>query len=103
MQIETKLEPKELVDYDFTLEGAVGLPFTLDTTLGDTIKFGDPDIIVTLAPRPHLSDPTKLSPGREVTIKTSKVLAYVKTTRQVIPLPDEQARWKALTSSSTKS
>lgn len=94
MLTETPLNPKLVYDYDFTLEGGIGIPLTIDPTLGDSIEFGVEDIKVILKGRPTLQDKDKFLAPDEVVIHRIKVLAYHKREREVLPLtPEQQAEW----------
>lgn len=94
MKIDSPLEPKVVIDYDFTLEGGIGIPLVIDPTLGDSIEFGDQEVKVFLKGRPTLLDKTKFLAPDEVKISRSKILAYHRREREVLPLtPEQQAEW----------
>lgn len=94
MLIETPVEPKIVLDYDFTLEGGVGIPLVIDPSVGDSIEFGDLEVKVTLKGRATLLDESKFLAPDEFSITRSKILAYHKREREVMPLtPEQQVAW----------
>lgn len=91
MKIESPLDPKIVLDYDFTLEGGVGIPVTIDPTIGDAIMFSDNEVHINLRGRPTLMDKSKFLASDSVVINRTKILAYHVREREVFPLTPEQA------------
>lgn len=94
VQIEAPLNPKLVLDYDFTLEGGIGIPVTIDPSLGDEITFSDMEVRITLRGRPTLQDKSKFLAPDAVVLNRTKVLAYHVREREVLPLsPEQQVEW----------
>lgn len=79
---------KHIAEYEFqfTNGGSVGLSLDLDA--GDTINFFDDRIEIHVCGAPHLEDPTKHLPDRDITLYRQHVISVQKLINVIQPLPE---------------
>ena len=86
---------KKVDDYDIVFDSGMLLPITLDSTLGDTIIFGEKLITVVLTSKTSLNDPTKTLPAEDITIFVSHIVSIQHRVREVVELtPEQKLDWQ---------
>ena len=89
MEILTPTVKKTLHDYTFTFETGMVLPLTVDLEAGDTIEFKADSVLVYLAAKPSLADPTKPTSAEDITILT-KGLSIVQHGEREVEEPSQK-------------
>lgn len=85
-------QTKIIVDYDFTFQGGIIQSYSIDKAAGDTIDLETYPhaIVIDLAEKPSLTDPTLFHAYEQVTLFTSRLLSINKRIREVEQLTQEQ-------------
>ena len=88
-------DPRKIVDdYDFVFTSGMLMPLTIDVSVGDTIVFGDSQVMVRLVAKPSMNDPDKLLSAEDIVIYTTHLASVQHREREMIKLTvDAQAEW----------
>lgn len=84
MHITSSDPPNKFIEqYDITLNSGLVIPLTIDAAVGDTIEFTPEKILVKLAAKPSLIDPSISLPAEDVEVARTQVAALLHRTVEV--------------------
>lgn len=94
MTVTTPQVKKTVEDYDVIFSTGIGVTYTIDPAVGDSITIGSETIRISLAPKVSQADPTMLLPAEDVVIFMKHVASIQHRSRIVVELtPEEKADW----------
>jgi hypothetical protein len=81
---------KKVYEYDFVLTTGLVMPVTIDHDAGDTIQFGDKQVVIHQSPKAHLFDPTASTGAEDITIFVQHLASVQRREREIVEMTPEQ-------------
>lgn len=99
MQVSTPEVKKTVTDYNFVFSSGIGVSYTIDPTVGDSIVWDDSHVLIHLGAK---NDPANTRPAEDTTIYIAHLASFHRMVREELVLTPEQRfewqkQWNAMT------